>query len=257
VVLLLATAVASIGATEAENGLPAAGEPKRSTLPKIADTESLAHVTHEQLYWAANTMNFLELDAGSSGAATDTVGPIDSLQKSQAPAQHFNFFGFFGCCYKCKHEPQCTSKCMEAHHIPNGYDEAQEADAEANAAAAKDYKEAAQVLQFIQIAADSAPAADQTTHPGAKSEKAAEDQSDAKKAGVELNQMSSEHQNFDTHKFFNCVFGCHHEIPCSKKCLAKHNIADHYVKHQEDELEEYEAEADAMFGDEGVKQLDL
>ena len=29
-------------------------------------------------------MNFLELDAGSSGAATDTVGPIDSLQKSQA-----------------------------------------------------------------------------------------------------------------------------------------------------------------------------
>merc|ERR1712070_468343 len=112
-------------------------------------------------------------------------------RKSQHPPKHFNFFGFFGCCYKCKHEPQCTSKCMKVHHIPNGYDEAQEMDSETNTEASKDYTQAAQVLQFIQIAATSSPAADQTIHYGSERSKAAEDQKDAKEAGMELNQMSS------------------------------------------------------------------
>merc|ERR1711934_689477 len=136
----------------------------------------------------------------------------------------------------------------------NGYDEEQAE--EEHASETEDYSQTAQVLQFIQLAAGSQPAADQTVHPEDNS-KAAKEMRAAAKAGVKLNQMSSETQQFHMNKFFECVFGCHHEIPCSKKCLAKHNIPDHYVKHQEDELEEYEAEADAMFGDEGVKQLDL
>jgi len=253
--------VASTGAQEAEGG--------KAVLPKIADISTMSAVTHEQLYWAANTMHFLQEDASSNseasaeGGAEAGVGPaasgVEVAAKAQGSAPHFNFFGFFGCCYKCKHEPACTSKCMEAHHIPNGYDEAQAEEEHASESyAAEDYKQAAEVLEFIQIAASSKPAADQTVRPGGNSKKS-QDLRAAKKAGLTLNNMSSENQKFRIHQFFDCVFGCHHEIPCSKQCLSRHHIPDHYVKHQ---IEEYQLEADEMHqqdlgsGDD-VKTLDL
>merc|ERR1711957_994289 len=55
--------------------------------------------------------------AHSSTAAAATTGP-------NGGGGHFNFFGFFGCCYHCKHSPECTQKCMSKHNIPNGSGEA-------------------------------------------------------------------------------------------------------------------------------------
>merc|ERR1711981_960625 len=48
------------------------------------------------------------------------TGETINMVQEKATAKSFDIFGFFGCCYHCKHHPTCTEKCMHKHHIENG-----------------------------------------------------------------------------------------------------------------------------------------
>ena len=116
--------------------------------------------------------------------------------------------GFFGCCYHCKHSPECTQKCMSKHNIPNGSGEA-------------DPDLPAESVELLQITEEIEPLHKHNEKKSEKQEVAA--------AGKALRKESKDNKPFQLHAFFNCVFGCQHEIKCSRTCLKRHGIADHFV----------------------------
>merc|ERR1711934_154098 len=54
------------------------------------------------------------------GDAGETIATVKKRAK-----RSFNILGFFGCCFRCKHDPTCTETCMRHHHIQNGFNSEQ------------------------------------------------------------------------------------------------------------------------------------
>ena len=113
---------------------------------------------------------------------------------------------------------------MSKHNIPNGSGEA-------------DPDLPVESVELLQITDDIEPLDKQilgdlndkappmsTEHNENKSEK-----QEVAAAGKDLRKESKDNKPFQLHAFFNCVFGCQHEIKCSRTCLKKHGIADHFV----------------------------
>jgi hypothetical protein len=171
-----------------------------------------------------------ESRASANIAKIRAAGETVSLVQEKAGPRSFNIFGFFGCCYHCKHNPACTEKCMSKHNIENG---------SARAMSHRRLVEAAQVINFMQTAEDDGyhkhkPIKLNIAEGHGKLSPAPEKPAPVKggsghriasAAATKLQSESNTHHNFRMQGFFHCAFTCDHNVKCTKKCLSRHHIS--------------------------------
>merc|ERR1711981_637953 len=168
-------------------------------------------------------------------AAGETIALVQ--EKAKAGPRPFNIFGFFGCCYHCKHNPECTEKCMSKHKIENGSERAA-------AMSHERLVQAAHTISFMEMAEGEGyhkhkPIKLNIAEGHGKISAAREAPSPVKggdghkiasRAADKLRSESTKHNNFRMQGFFHCAFTCDHRTACEKKCLSRHHISMNKVQ---------------------------
>merc|ERR1712100_794627 len=216
---LLACALVLIAAVSADGDVEQLG----------SGEEEHAHQIH-QMHWhcirqTAHTMHLVQ-------------------QKVLHNGPHMNILGFFGCAFHCKHEPDCTSKCMEKKHIPNGFDAATKARDEQHIkeeeeALSKERVRAATDMYMSLIQDDENAQAKRKRHKPiklhpsegkgeyhtspARPQESSTNPGFVTKDSAELQKESDTSNDFSVREFFHCAYGCHHKIACETKCMNRHS----------------------------------
>ena len=154
----------------------------------------------------------------------------------RAKGNHFNILGFFGCCFHCKHEPTCTSKCMNKHHIQNGFGDHEE-EGRSEAMSQERLMEASETMVLMQTQESEhyhrhkpiklvLPEGSSRYHDAPERPTNTGSAKDVKKDSANLQAESDTTNDFNVNSFFHCAYGCKHEIKCEKRCMNRHGVVE-------------------------------
>jgi hypothetical protein len=165
----------------------------------------------------------------------ETMAAVHKRAARMAKPGHFNILGFFGCCFRCNHSPECTSKCMNKHNIQNGFDDHKHESATDKAAMTHDrLAQASEAISFVQLAEgrDHKPIKLHLDDGAGKTIIAPErpvntgSNTDSSKSADTLSGEQNDTNGFSLNSFFKCAYGCKHKVHCEKSCMERHGIPD-------------------------------
>ena len=166
------------------------------------------------------------------------IGETMVAVHQRAGGKHFNILGFFGCCFHCKHDPECTGRCMHKHHIQNGFgDESTQTEAMSQSRLV----EASEALALMQVQEGEdgllayhrhkpiklvLPEGSSKTHKAPERPSNTGSTAEADHDSATLERETNQSNDFSINEFFHCAYGCKHRVKCEKKCMSRHGIVE-------------------------------